>query len=111
MRMAKHDHVGVVSSRQLCRRWTSHFVAVTHVQPDTVNCNHDFFTQSGLTRRIGVAQHGLDGRYQSELVQNVGAADISRVKNQLDPRQRPVHAGPEKPVRIGDKSYNVRFGV
>ena len=111
MRVTKHDDICIVSSRQLCRRWTSHFVAVTDVQPDTVNCNDDFFAQSGLTRRIGVAQHSLDGRNQPELVKNVGAADVSGVKNELDPRQRPVHAGPQKPVRIGDESHNVRFGV
>ena len=86
MRVTKHDDIRIVSSRQLCRRWTSHFVAMTDVQADTVNCNDDFFAQSRVTGRIGVAQDSLDRRYQSELVENVGAADISGVKNQLDPR-------------------------
>lgn len=81
MRVAKHDDIRVVLRRQLCRRWTSHFVAMTDVKPHTVKCNDDFFAQSGCIRRIGIAQDSFDRRYQSELVQNVGAADISRVKN------------------------------
>lgn len=111
MRVAKHDDIGVVASRQLCRGWTSDFVAVADMHPNTIDCNDDFFAQSGLTRRVGVAEHSFDRRNQSELVENIGAADIPRVKNQLDPRQRFVYAGPKKPVRIGDESHNARFGA
>lgn len=111
MRVAKDDDIGVVASRQLCRGWTSDFVTVADMHPDTVDCNNDFFAQPGLTRRVGVAEHSFDRRNQSELVQNIGSADIPRVKNELDPRQCLVYPGPKKPVRIGDESHNARFGA
>lgn len=111
MRVAEDDHLGVIPRRQFCRGWTSDFVAVADVNPDTVDRHDDFFAQSGLTRWIGVAEHGFDGCDQSELVQNIGAADIPGVKNELDPGQGVEHSGPKKPVRIGDESHNVRFGV
>ena len=33
------------------------------------------------------------------------------MKYQLNPRQCSVDARPKQPVRIGDESYHVRFGV
>ena len=102
MCVAKDDDIGVVASSKLCRGWTAHFVTVTDMHPDPVDFKDDFFAQVGLIPRIGVAEHSSDRGNQSELVQNAGAADIPRVKNELDPRQCLVYAGPKQPVRIRD---------
>lgn len=111
MRVAEDDDIGVITGRQFCRGWTSDFVTVADVHPDAVDRHDDFFAQSGLTRWIRVPEHGFDGSDQSELVQNIGATNVSGVKNKLDPGQRLVHSGPKKPMRIGDESYNARFRV
>lgn len=111
VRVAEYDDIGVVASRQFRGSWASDFVAVTDVHAETVDRNDELFSQFRVARRIGVAEDGFDRCNQSELVQNVGAADITRVKNELDSRQRLVNAGPKKSVRIGDESHHVRFGV
>jgi hypothetical protein len=51
----------------------------------SVYFKHDFFAQLGLILRISIPEHGFDGRNQSELVQDAGAAHVARVKNELDP--------------------------
>lgn len=108
--MTKDDDIGVVASRQLGRRRASHLVAVADVHPKALDCHDDFPAQLRIAGRVGVAEYSLDRRDQSELVQNPGPADISGVENELDSRQRFVDAGSEKPMRIGDESYDVRFG-
>ena len=110
MRVAEDDDIGIISRCQFRRGWASDFVAVADVHPDAVDCKNDFFAQPRFTGPVGVAEHSFDWRNQSELVQNVGAADISGMKNELDSRQRLMDAGPKKPMRIGDESYYVRFG-
>lgn len=110
MGVAEDHDISVVTSRQLLRGRASDFVAVTDVHPDAVDGNDDFLAQPRLTWRVGVAEHGFDRRDQSELVQNVGAADVTRVKNEIDAGQRLVNAGSKKPMRIGDESNDVRFG-
>jgi len=111
MRVAEHDDIGVIAGRQFCRSRTPDFVAVADVYPDVVDREDDFFAQLGLARWIRVAKHCFDGCDQSELVQNLGAADIPGVKNELDPRQRLAHSGAEKPMCIGDESHNASFRV
>ena len=93
--MAKDDDIGVVAGSKLCRGWTAHFMTVTDVNPNTIDFKDDFFAQAGLARRIGVAEHSFDWGNQSELVEDAGAADISRVKNELDPCQCPVYPRPK----------------
>jgi len=110
VRVAEDDDIGIIPRCQFRGGWASDFVAVADVHPDAVDCNDDFFAQPRLTGRVGIAEHSLDRRDQSELVQNAGAADISGMKNELDSRQRLTDAGPKKPMRIGDESYYVRFG-
>jgi hypothetical protein len=82
---------------------------VADVHPNTVDLKDNFLAQAGLTRRVGIAEYSFDRRYQAELVQNSGAADIPGVKNELYPRQCLVHAGPKQPMRVGDQSHDARF--
>ena len=98
--MAKDDDVGVVASGKFCRGRTADFVTVADVYANTVDFKDDFFAQAGLIRRIGVAEHSFDGSDQPELVEDAGAADITRVNDELDPRQCLVHSRSKKPVRI-----------
>ena len=93
--MAKDDDIGVVASSKLRRGWTAHFVTVADVHPNTVDFKDEFFAQARLPGWIGVAEHSFDWGNQSELVQDAGAADVTRVKNELDPRQCLVHTGPK----------------
>ena len=95
MCVAKDYDIGVVASSKLCRGWTAHFVTMADMYANTVDLKENFFAQAGLTRRVGVAEHSFDWRNQSEFVQNLGPADVSRVKNELDPRQCLVYAGPK----------------
>ena len=98
--MAKDDDVGIVASGKFCRGRTADFVTVANVHANTVDFKDDFFAQAGLIRRIGVAEHSFDGSDQPELVEDAGAADITRVNDELDPRQCLVHSRPKQPVRI-----------
>ena len=100
MRVAKDDDIGVVASGKFCRRRTADFVAVADVHADTVDFKNDLFAQAGLTRRVGVAENSFDWGDQPELVKDARSADISRVKNELDPRQCLVYSGAKQPVRI-----------
>ena len=111
MRVAEDDDIGVVSCGKLGRRRATHFVAVADVHADPVDGDEELASKIGLIRRVRVAQHGFDRRDQPELVQYFRPADITRMKYQLDPRQCGVDARPKQPVRIGDESHHVRFGV
>jgi len=102
MRVAEDNDIGVVASGKLCRGRTADFVTVADVHADTVDFKDDFFAQAGVTRRISVAEHSFDWSDQPELVEDAGAADITRVKDELDPRQCLVHSRPKQPVRIRD---------
>jgi hypothetical protein len=77
-------------------------VTVTDVHSDTVDFTDDFFAQAGIIRRVCVSEHSFDRGDQSELLQNSGAADIPRVKDELNARQCLVYPGPKEPVRIRD---------
>ena len=110
MRVAVDDDIGIVSSSEFRRGWASNLVTVTDVDPDAIDRDDDFLAQPRFTGGIGVAEDGPDRRNQSQLVQDVGAADIPRMKNEIDPRQRVVDAGPKEPMRIGDETNDLRFG-
>ena len=111
MRVTEDDDIGVVSRGKLCRRRATDFVAVADVHADPVDVDEELAGKIRLIRRVRVAEDGFDGRDQPELVQYFGPADITRMKYQLDPRQCGVDARPKQPMRIGDESHNVRFGV
>ena len=111
MRVAEDDDVGVVSRGKLGRRRASDFVAVADVHADPVDGDEKLVGKIRLIRRVRVAEDGFDGRDQPELVQYFGPADITRMKYQLDPRQCSVDARPKQPVRIGDESHHMRWGV
>jgi len=100
--VAKDDDVGIVASGKFCRGRTADFVTVTDVHANTVDFKGDFFAQAGLTRRIGVAEHSFDWGDQPELVEDAGAANITRVNDELDPRQCLMHSRAKQPVCIRD---------
>ena len=102
MRVAKDDDIGVVASGKFCRSRTADFVAVADVHANPVDFKGDLVAQTRLTRRVGVAENSFDWGDQSELVEDAGSANISRMKNELDPRQCLVHSRPKQPVRIRD---------
>ena len=95
MRVAKDDDIGVVASGKFCRRRTADFVAVADVHANTVDFKGDLVAQARLTRRVGVAENSFDWGDQPELVEDPRSADISRVKNELDPRQCLVYPRPK----------------
>lgn len=111
MRVAKDHHIGVITLGELGRRRAADFVAVAHMNADSVDRDEELFGHIRLISRIGVAEHGLHRRDQAELVQYVGPADITRVKYELNPLQCRMDARPKQPVRIGDESHHVPFGV
>ena len=111
MRVAEDHDIGVVSRGKLGRRRATHFVAMADVHADPVDGDEDLVSKISLIRRVRVAEDGFDRRDQPELVQYFGPANITRMKYQLDPRQCGVDARPKQPMRIGDESYHVRFGV
>ena len=65
-------------------------------------------TEPRVARRVGVAVDRTHRRDQLELIENVVAADVARVENELDARQRRVHVGPHEAVRVGDQPDDVR---
>ena len=109
--VAEDNDIGVVSRGKFGRRRAAHFVAVADVHADPVDGDEELARKISLIRRVSVAEDGFDRRDQPELVQYFGPADITRMKYQLDPRQCGVDARPKQPVRIGDESHHVRFGV
>lgn len=105
-----HD-VGIVPLRELRRCRTAHFVAVAHVEMYSAEFNIDPLGESWLARWIGIAEYRPHWRDQSQLVENLLAPDITRVKNELHSFQSFVNARSNDTVRIRDEPHNVRVGL
>jgi hypothetical protein len=75
-------------------------VTVADVYAQSADLEDDLLGQSGFARRVGVTEHRLDRRDQSQLVKNRGATHIADVKDQLYSRQGGVNARANQPVRV-----------
>src|SRR5450432_1070371 len=78
-----------------------------HLYQHATHLAHDRRQQARISRSVGVAVHGLDGCDQRELVENLIAADIARVENELDTAKCIVNPRTQLTVRIGDESDDV----
>jgi hypothetical protein len=82
--MTVYQHIGVVTLRQFCRRRISEFVAMTHVHADPADGQRDLRLETWKIGWIHIAENRAHRRYESQLVENLLAADISRVEDQLN---------------------------
>jgi hypothetical protein len=81
--MTVYQHIGVVTLRQFCRGRASDFVAVTHVHADAADGQQDLRLETGKIGWIRIAENRAHRRYEPQLVENLLAAYISRVQDQL----------------------------
>lgn len=107
--MAVDEDVLGVGLQELLRRRASHFVAVTHTDPQAVALSANSFAEAWVIGRVGVAEHGVHRRNHSELVEDLVTADVTGVENQLDSRQRFVNVRPQQTVRVGNQANQDRL--
>lgn len=97
------EDVSVVGGEKLCGRRYSQLVAVTHMNHQSADLEHQRQRQPGIADGVGIAAHGFYRGDLPEFVKNL-IAYVAGVNDQLDPVQRSVHSGPQEPVGIGDES-------
>ena len=68
MRVSVDDDVGRLTLDQLLRRGAAQLVSVADVDPHPTDRPLDRVRQSGVSRAVGVAIHGDDGRDELELI-------------------------------------------
>src|SRR2546423_5365788 len=110
MSVTIHDHLCLVARCQLRGGGAADLVAVAHVNAQPGNIQYDLLGECGIAGRIDVAENGLDRRDRVQLVENLGSADITSVKNELHSVECIVNAGANETVRIGNESQDVRVG-
>jgi len=97
--MARDDHVdaqGLGITRE-------HLEVVDEVQAPADDLGrHDLRNRRRPRVAIVVAAHGNDRRHRAELGEDRGGADVARVHDQVDGRQRRDRLGPQEAVRVGD---------
>ena len=109
MRVAVHDHVGVVARQQLGRRRAADLVAVAHVDAHAADRRSRSTSVSRGSPGGSVLPYtARTGAISCELVEDLVAADVAGVQDQLDARERGVHVRPHQAVRVRDQADDVR---
>ena len=78
-------------------------MTVAHVNGDAADHALDRLHQLSVAGSVRVAVHGEHRSDQRELVENLVAPHVTRVEDELHPRERLVHLRAEEPVRVGDQ--------
>ena len=95
MRMSENDYVFVVGGKQLCRIGNSELITVTDVYSKATDGEHLDRRQRRMTGRVSVSANGQHGSDRAELMENVIAADVARMENELDAFERRVDTRPQ----------------
>lgn len=93
VRMAVDDHVGVVPGQKLLRLWAADLVPVADVDAETIEHAIDRLLQPRIAWVITISMDGLNRGDERELVQDIVAAHVTSVKNQIHAGEGPVNFG------------------
>ena len=104
VRVAVHDDVGRITSEQLLGPGDAELVSMADVDAETVDGHVDRRAQAGVARCVGVSVNSMHRRDDGEFVEDLVAADVARVEDQLNPLERFVDFRPYKPVRVGNQA-------
>jgi hypothetical protein len=110
MGMAVDNDVGRITSEQPLRLGRSQLVTVAHVDAEAVHDKVDGGAQPRVRLVIGVAVDRLHRRNDRELVENLVAVDVARVKDERDSRQGLMNLGPHQPMCIRDEADAAKGG-
>jgi hypothetical protein len=107
MGMTVNQHIGVVTLRQLRRGRASDFVTMTHVHADSADGQHDLRLETGKIRWIRIAENRAHGSYESQLIENLPPAHISRVQDQLNTGKGIVYGTSHESVGVRDQANDM----
>ena len=100
MSMAEDDYIRIVASEEFFRRGRPDLMAVTYVNGKSLDVHVDPRSQCGLAEVIGIAEDGMNRSNRAELDQDAAAADVTRMKNQIDALESPKDLGSYEAVRV-----------
>ena len=81
-------------------------MAVAHVDGDASDRYDAFTLQCGIVRIVDIAKDRLGGGDRRQRFKYGASADIARVENQLDARERLLDSRPHQTVRVGDQPHH-----
>ena len=105
VRVAEHNYIRFVAREQLVWSRCAQLVAVAHMDGRATELQIEALCKTGLTRRIGIAEHSSNGSDCRELDENGLSTDITGVQNELDAGERREHLRTQQSVRIGNQAY------
>ena|SRR5688572_4275345 len=76
-------------------------MAVAHVYTKAADDDVDCFAEARITRRVRVAEYGMHGRDQGEFVEDLVAAHVTGVEDELNSGEGCVDVRTEQAVRVG----------
>lgn len=101
MRVAVDDDIGVgILSQQLFRLWPAELVTVAHVKPHLLERMFESQWKVRVVDWIAVTRHRVDRSYRPELEQDLVAADITCVQDDVHPLEDRVNLGAQETVRV-----------
>ena len=110
MRVTVDDHVSVISRREPFGRGRTEFVAVTHVDPRTLQFDVDGFRQLEPLA-VRVAAYGSNRSDVFEGSNDALPAHVTGVQDHVNARQSLERFRPYQAVRVGDKPYQHDFNI
>lgn len=105
MRMAMDNHVGCITRQEFLRLGGAEFMAVTDMNTKTADDNVDRFAQSWIPGVVRVAIDGVHRCNEGELVEDLVAAHVAGVEDELNVSKGRVHLGPQESMRIRNQPY------
>src|SRR5690348_8136103 len=81
---------------------------MAHVYRDAADLSFDGFAQTRISRRISIPVHGHRWCNRAELVEDVVAANVTSMENELDALERAEHVRSEQSMSVGDEPDHVR---
>jgi len=94
---------------QLLRLGPAQLIAMTHVQAEFLEHLFESQWQVRIADRVAVAGDRVDRSDRPQLVQDVIAADVAGVKDEVDPRKDRMDRRAQHAVRVGDESESDHF--
>ena len=102
--MPVHDVVGRITSDEFLRLRRAGFVTMADMDRDAGNFQVDRRPQPRITQLVGVAEDCVHGSDEGEFVEDLVAADVAGVEDELHTFQRFMDLRPDETMRIRDQS-------
>lgn len=108
--MPIHDHLGRITSQQPGGLWNAKLVTVTDVDTQATDNDVDRGREPWVRRIVGVAMDRVYRGDQREFVEDLVAADVTGVENELHSTKGIVNRRPHETVRVGNQADSMHAG-